>query len=86
MDVRQKDTKRLITVEMKLLRRTAGCTLPDSERNEEIVEELTVEPVGKKLRRYKSNWLRFTARLNSSRVTREMPNCRAKGRRRLGRL
>jgi len=86
MDVRQKDTKQLITIEMKLFRRTAGCTLLDSKRNEEIVEELNVEPVGKKLRRYKSNCLRFATRLNSSRMARGKLNCRAKGRRRLGRL
>jgi hypothetical protein len=35
---------------MKLFRRTVGCTL-DRKRKEEIVEELKVKPVDKKLRR-----------------------------------
>ena len=38
---------------MKFFRRTAGHTLYDHKRNEEIFEELKVEPVDKKLRRYK---------------------------------
>jgi len=35
---------------MKFFRRTAGYTLYDHKRNEEILEELKVEPVDKKLR------------------------------------
>jgi hypothetical protein len=35
---------------MKIFRRTAACTLFDHKRNEEILEELKVEPVDKKLR------------------------------------
>jgi hypothetical protein len=42
---------------MKFFRKTAGCTPLDHERNEEILEELKVEPGAKKLQRYKSNWL-----------------------------
>jgi hypothetical protein len=38
---------------MKFFRRTAECTLFGNGRNEEILEELKVEPVGEKLRRYK---------------------------------
>jgi hypothetical protein len=43
--------------------------------------KLKVEPVEKKLRRYKSNCLRHVTRMNSSRMARTMLN----GRRRLGR-
>jgi hypothetical protein len=43
--------------QINFFRRTPGYTLHDHRRNEEILEELTVEPVDKKLRRYKSNWL-----------------------------
>jgi hypothetical protein len=38
---------------MKFFRRTAGCTLFNHERDEKIVEDLKVEPVGEKVRRYK---------------------------------
>jgi hypothetical protein len=35
---------------MKILRRTAGYTLSDHKKYEEILEELTVAPVDEKLR------------------------------------
>jgi len=46
----------LTSVEMKIFRRTAGYTLFDHKSNEEILEELKIEPVDEKLR-CKSNWL-----------------------------
>ena len=51
--LRQKDKKRLTTMEMKFFRRGAGYTLFDHKRDEEILEELKVEPVDEKLRKYK---------------------------------
>jgi hypothetical protein len=38
---------------VKFFRRTAGYALFDHKRNEEILEELKVEPVDEKIRRYK---------------------------------
>ncbi|KAJ4427443.1 hypothetical protein ANN_25066 [Periplaneta americana] len=38
-------------------RRTAGYTLLDRKRNEEILEQLEVESVEEKISRYKFNWL-----------------------------
>jgi len=49
------------------------------------LEELKVEPVDEKLRRYKSNWPRHVTKINSSRTPKIMWNCRRNGRRRLGR-
>ena len=49
--------KRLTSIEMKIFR-TAGYTLFGHKSNEEILEELKVEPVNEKLRRYKSDWQR----------------------------
>jgi len=43
----------MMSVEIKLFIRTAGYTLFDHKRNEEILEELKVEPVDEKQRRYK---------------------------------
>jgi hypothetical protein len=34
----------------------------DHRRNEEILEELKIEPFDEKRRRYKSNWLRHVTR------------------------
>jgi hypothetical protein len=49
--------KQLTITELKFFRRTAVCTLFERKRNEEVLEELKVEPVDQQLRRYKSNWL-----------------------------
>jgi len=68
----------------KFFRRTAGYTLFDHNRNEEILEELKIEPVNQKLRRYKPNWLRFIARMNNNRMPKVMLNYRPAGRRRFG--
>jgi hypothetical protein len=54
------------------------------KKNEEILEELNVEPIEEKLRRYKSNLLRFVTRMNNKPMPKIKLNCRANGRRRLG--
>ena len=69
---------------MKFIR-TGKYTLFDHKRNEEILEELKVEPVDKKLRRYKSNWLQDLTRMNNNGMQKIMLNCRTNGQRRLGR-
>jgi hypothetical protein len=55
------------------------------QRNEEILEELKVEPIDEKLRRYKSNWLRQVKKMHSNRMPNVMLNYRPTGWRRLGR-
>jgi len=50
---KKKDKKKLTSIKMTFFRRTAGCTLFDHKRNEKTLEELKVEPVDEKLRRYK---------------------------------
>jgi len=47
--------KLLTSIMIKFFRKTARYTLFGHKRNEEILEEMKVEPVHKKLRRYKSN-------------------------------
>jgi hypothetical protein len=42
--------KRLTSIEMKIFGRTAGYNLIDHNRNEEILEELKIEPVDEKLK------------------------------------
>jgi len=61
--LRQKDKKRLTSLEMKCFRSSAGHTLHDHKRNEEILEELKVEPADEKPRKYASNWLRHVTRM-----------------------
>jgi hypothetical protein len=49
------------------------------------LEDLKVEPLGEKLRRYTSNWLQRVARMKNNRMSKIMLNCRTYGRRLLGR-
>jgi hypothetical protein len=63
---RQKDKKRLISIETNFFKRTVEYTLSDHRRNEEILEELKLEPAEEKLRRYKSNWLQHVTRMNNT--------------------
>ena len=59
----------------------------DHKRNADILEELKVEPVDQKQRRYKSNWLRHgAARMNSNRMPKIILNYRPNGRRPMNRL
>jgi len=46
--MKQSDTGRLKTAEMKFTRRTAGYSLLDRRRHEDILEELKADPVEKK--------------------------------------
>jgi hypothetical protein len=64
--------------------RTSGYTLLDDKRNEEILEDLTVEPVDEKLNRYKSNSLRHITRINN-RMPKIILNYGPDGHRQLGR-
>jgi len=52
--------------------------------NDENPEELKVEPLEKKVRKYKSNWLRQATRMNN-RMPKIMQNYKPNGRRLLGR-
>jgi hypothetical protein len=56
-----------------------------TKRNEDILEELKVEPVNEKLQRYKWKLLWHVTRMNSSRMPKIMLNYRPNSRRRLGR-
>ena len=83
--LRQKDKKWLSSIELKFFWRTAGHTLFDQKLNEEILEELKAEPVGKKLRLYKSNCPWHVTRMNNNRMPKVMPKYRPHGWRWLGR-
>jgi hypothetical protein len=50
---------------MEYTERTAVYTLSYHKRNEEILEQLKIEPVNEKLRRYKSKWLRQVTSMNN---------------------
>jgi len=64
---------------MNFLRRAARYNLFDHKRNEGILEEMKVEPIDEKLRRYKSNWLRHVKRKNNNRMPKIILNYRSNG-------
>jgi hypothetical protein len=67
--------------------RTAGYNLLDHRRNEDILEELRIEPSEKKLKQYKQKWLNQVNRLEDLIDTpKQLLNYRPIGRRRPGRL
>jgi len=57
---------------MIFFRRIAEYTLSDHKRREDILEEMKLEPVDEKLRRYKSHWLRHVTRMNNNRMPKIM--------------
>ncbi|KAJ4448947.1 hypothetical protein ANN_00339 [Periplaneta americana] len=83
--LKKKDVNRIKATEMKFLRRTAGYTILDRKRNEEILEQLEVESVEEKISRYKFNWLDHVRRMENSRIPKIMMQYKPRGHRRPGR-
>ncbi|KAJ4446853.1 hypothetical protein ANN_13552 [Periplaneta americana] len=71
--------------QLQIGRRTAGYTLLDRKRNEEILEQLEVESVEEKISRYKFNWLDHVRRMENSRIPKIMMQYKPRGHRRPGR-
>jgi hypothetical protein len=78
--------KRLQAGEMKFTRKTAGLTLWDHKRNEEILKNLKVEPVSKFIQNYRANWKDHIERMDSNRIPNNLLNYRPHGKRSLERL
>jgi hypothetical protein len=51
--------------EMKFIKLTAGYSLLDHKRNEDISEEHKVDPVDKKSAQYKQKWLNHVSRMKA---------------------
>jgi len=64
---------------MKFLSRTARYKLFDHKSNEGILEEMKVEPIDEKLRKYKSNWLRHVKRKKNNMMPKIILNYRSNG-------
>jgi hypothetical protein len=52
LTLKQRDIRRLKIPDMEFMRRTAGYSLLYQRRNEDILEELNVDPMEKKLAYY----------------------------------
>jgi hypothetical protein len=60
---------------------TAGYTLLDHKRNEDILEELHVTPLEEKLYTYRHNWYQHVHRMEGYRLPKQLLNYNPKGRR-----
>jgi hypothetical protein len=54
--IRRTDEKRLISAEMRFLRRTAGYTCWDHKRNEDILRELQISQITEFICQFRKNW------------------------------
>jgi hypothetical protein len=70
---------------MKFLRRTAGYTLLDHNKNEDILQELNTTSVLEKITKYRHNWVKHIHRMNNSRFPKALIEYHPRGRRRPGR-
>jgi hypothetical protein len=60
--------------QIKFMGKTAGLTLCDHKRNEEIVKNLKVESIFKFIQNYRANWKKHTERTDSSRILSNLLN------------
>ena len=77
--------KSINIIDTKFIKSTARYILFDRKRNEDILEQLKVEPADEKLSRFKSHWLRHVTRMHNNIMSEVMLNYRPNGRIRLGR-
>jgi hypothetical protein len=66
--IRRTDEKRLISAEMRFLRRTAGYTRWDHQRNEDILTELQMSQITEFIYQYRKNWKEHADRMSSDRI------------------
>ena len=84
--LRKKDEKQSQSIEMKFFRRIAGYIIFDHKRNEEILEELQIEPIDVEAKRIQIKLATTCSKNEQNRTPRIMLYYRPNGRRRLGKL
>jgi hypothetical protein len=70
---------------MKFMRKTAGLTLWDHKKNQEILKNLKGEPIFKFIQNYRANWKEHIERMDSSRIPNNLLKYRPHGKRSQGR-
>jgi hypothetical protein len=67
--IRSNDRKRLISAEMRFIRRTLGCTLFDHKRNEELMDKkLKTTPIIDFVTQYRKNWKEHVHRMTPGKI------------------
>ncbi|PSN43660.1 hypothetical protein C0J52_11985 [Blattella germanica] len=57
---------------MRIMRRTAGCSLLEHCRNAETLEELKIDPITEYVQLYCRNWKSHIQRMNNNRVFKQI--------------
>jgi Tfp pilus assembly protein PilZ len=83
--IKAKDKARLISAEMKFMRRTACFIWSDFKQNIEILEELKVNPIQDKISNYKTDWRDHVNQMSRSRLPKLIMQYTPKGRKDRGR-
>jgi hypothetical protein len=83
--LKQRDTRRLKTAEVKFRGPITGYSLQDYRRNEDILEEIKADPVEMKLGPYKQELLNYISRIEGLSYPKQILDYRSIGRRRPGR-
>jgi hypothetical protein len=83
--IRRTDERRLISAEMRFLRRTAGYTGWDHKRNEDILTELQMSQITEFKCQYRKNWKERVDRTSSDSIPKMILKYQPKGKRNLGR-
>jgi hypothetical protein len=80
-----RDKPRITAAEMKFMRKTAKYTWQDHKRNQDITEELKIQPVMEKINNYKNKWIQHVRRMDRARLPRGILKYQPAGRRDQGR-
>jgi hypothetical protein len=70
---------------MKFMRKTAKYTWQDHKRNQDIAEELQIQPVMEKINNYKNKWIQHVRRMDRARLPHAILKYQPAGRRDQGR-
>jgi hypothetical protein len=85
LTVRRTDERRLISAEMRFLRRTAGYTRWGHKRNEDILTELQMSQITEFIYQYRKNCKEHVDRMSSDRIPKMILKYQPKGKRNSGR-
>jgi hypothetical protein len=83
--IRRTDERRLISAEIRFLRRTAGYIRWDHKRNDDILTELQISQITEFIYQYRKNWKELVDRMSSDRIQKMILKYQPKRKRNLGR-
>ncbi|KAJ4430122.1 hypothetical protein ANN_22332, partial [Periplaneta americana] len=83
--IRKADEQRLMTAEMRFMRRTAGCSLLEHRKNVDILQELKMDPIVNFVQQYRLQWKKHVERMDRTRWLKQILTYVPRGKRKLGR-